>query len=177
MLEVDEFIGGGNRSCYFRIKGRGSLGIKIRYPFLTRWRDKWYFNKELRRGVYLRSIDVSVPRYVEVALVSVPKNIREIIINSKARQYSPSKEAIAKMLKPGYYFGLIMESIADHSELIPIGLKQALFAIEKQKLDRYGIIAPDLNSSTNVLYGVKRGMEKIYLIDFELWIFPKSFGV
>jgi serine/threonine protein kinase len=178
MFELGELIGDGAFSAFFRIREHPTLGVKVS-KYIKGGNAKESLEKELKKAKVLMTLNLPVPKYIEVIQVKVPEYFEETLARGLRRNigdYSPLKnkefdfegnrESMIKNLKGKIVYGLLMEYIESDLSLVSPKRLKYVYQKEKAKIEQYGIsIGGD--SRGNVLWSKNRA--RLYFIDFEFW--------
>ena len=176
--ETERFVGNGAHAAFFRIRNHPKLGAKVVF---TAEDGEDALKKELNIARILRSLGVSVPKYIDIIPIKISEYVEEAFTKYKninhTKNYRNStilaKEFFEKN-KNKILYGLVMEYIEDDI-ILDIKDKQFfselkleyIYKKECEKIEKLGIHIGDSNDYRNILWSKSRG--KLYFIDFESW--------
>lgn len=176
--EVGEFVGAGSQSFFFRLNDYPRLGVLIPYDLTGREAHE-HLERELERGRLLRKHGISVPRYVGIKTVRIPKELPERIAAYSREELNARTgggawrrhiTVLARRWAGTKRDGLVIEHIEGDLRLVATARVDRAYRSELRKLHRLGITPNDSKSDLNALWSAKK--QRLYLIDFSDWHFP-----
>ena len=182
MFELGEYIGDGAYAAFFKIRGHPTLGVKVAKE-ISGEKAKKYLQEELKKAQILMQLNLPVPKYVEIIQVKVPKYFLKTLdrgiarndpfsgLNGATNYGKIERRKLLEQLSEPIVYGLLMEYIERDLSLISRKRLDYIYEKEKAKIEQYGIILDDSDSSYNVLWSQSKA--KLYFIDFDCWDLSK----